>query len=192
MFCRRCGAPIEEGRTVCSSCESTVLPSDNAAGTALVVHLPESAPDGSSVKVGKGLGIASFVLALLSFFGGIATLQAALLGTGVTCFGTIYASCGCFCCSGVCCGLPGGLFSVFLAVASALFAVVSLILVRKKRKIFAILGLVISLLSLLAVASSIVIAVVPEVVHSLAFWLSQLGYAANESASSSGSIAGSL
>jgi hypothetical protein len=42
------------------------------------------------------------------------------------------------------------------------------------------------------VASSIVIAVVPEVVHSLAFWLSQLGYAANEGASSSGSIAGSL
>jgi hypothetical protein len=66
-----------------------VLTSDNAAGTALVVHLPESAPDGGSVKVGKGLGIASFVLALLSFFGGIATLQAALIGTGVTCFGTI-------------------------------------------------------------------------------------------------------
>ena len=189
MICRYCGAPLEGGSTYCSCCNRS-----NAA-VQTVVSVESLGAIGQeekgSVKVGKGLGIASFVMAVVAFLGGLGTFYTALLGTGITCFGTIFSACGCIC-SGVCCGLPGGIATILLAMGAILFAIVSLIMAGKKRKLFSLLGIVISLLSLLAVALSIVIALVPELVHSVLYWYYMLSYQVEEAYASSGFVAGSL
>lgn len=130
MICKYCGADLQEGAATCASCGAAV---EGVSAEVVTEEATEVVVPQKNTKAGKGLGIASLILGILS-----------VPGIG----------------GAVCCACLGGFGSILTSIVSIVLGILSISKAKKegvKSSPLAIIGIVLSAIALLGIIIAIIV-----------------------------------